>query len=415
MTLTETENPLLTDIIEIQTLGDIQNKLAKLVNFPIVTVDCDGKPIGKNNFTPFCELIRSSKKGADQCISCDVRAGHSAVQKRDPQIYDCHMGLKDCVAPIIVNDIFLGSVLGGQVLIEGEKTKHSIDIHRIAKEFDLPLHELREAVEQIQIVSQEYVESCLNFYNFLANHFAELGVHRLTQEKLLQEEREKLLLEQKTKKMELKTIQAQINPHFLFNTLNSVARMALMEDAPQTEDLIYKLSDLLRYNLKNIEEFPKLKNEIDNINRYLFIQSLRFSDRISYQINMDEDILDFRIPSMILQPLVENSMVHGLETKIEGGEIKISGHARKDDSIVLIISDNGTGIEPELLKHLNELHKANNDSLGIGLVNTQERIKNYFGDQFGLRFESSPNKGTKVYVHIPCIQDYPKQGERTHV
>lgn len=406
--MTQTENPQLTDIIEIHTLGDIQNKLAKLVDFPVITVDCRGEPIGKNNFTPFCEMIRSSIRGSEQCISCDKLAGYLAVQKREPLIYDCHMGLKDCVAPIIVNDIFLGSVLGGQVLIEGEKNRDMLNVETVSKEFGLPLQELEEAVQLIQVVSKEYLENCFDFYNFLANYIAEIGVHRLTQEQLLQKEREKLLLEQKAKKMEIKTIQAQINPHFLFNTLNSVARMALIEDAPQTEELIYELSDLLRYNLKNIEEFPKIKDEIDNVNRYLFIQSLRYSDRISYQIDIEDTVLDYRIPSMILQPLVENAMVHGLEKKVEGGEIKISGHITKDNSIVLDIYDNGSGIEPELLQRLNQINTIDNNSLGIGLLNTHDRIRYYFGDQYGLKFESTPNKATNVYVHIPCIKDYPR-------
>lgn len=402
------EYPQLTDIIELQTLGDIQNKLSKLVDFPVVTVDCDGKPIGKNNFTPFCELIRSSKKGAEQCIACDKRAGYLAVKKRQPQIYTCHMGLKDCVSPIIVNDVFLGSVLGGQVLIKGEETRDSIDIEGISQKFEIPIMQITEAVQQIQIVSQEYLENCFDFYNFLANYFAELGVHRLTQEQLLQKGREKLLLEQKTKKMELKTIQAQINPHFLFNTLNSVARMALIEDAPQTEDLIYKLSDLLRYNLKNIEEFPKIKDEIDNINRYLFIQTLRYSDRISYEIAIDDAVLDYRIPTMILQPLVENSIVHGLETKEEGGKIEINGYITPDNDIVLKISDNGSGIDPKLLKHLNQINNINSDTLGLGLISTHDRLKYYFGSPYGLQFESIPNFETNIYVHLPCITDYPK-------
>lgn len=407
VTMPQTENLQLTDIIEIQTLGDIQNKLAKLVNFPVVTVDCLGIPIGKNNFSPFCEMIRSSKKGSEKCISCDKLAGHQAVQKREPLIYDCHMGLKDCVAPIIVNDIFLGSVLGGQVLIVGEKTRDMLDIEAISDEFGLPLQELKEAVQHIRVVSKEYLENCFDFYNFLANYFAEIGVHRLTQEQLLQKEREKLLLEQKAKKMELKTIQAQINPHFLFNTLNSVARMALIEDAPQTEELIYKLSELLRYNLKNIEEFPKIKDEIDNVNRYLFIQSLRYSDRISYQIDIEDAVLDYRIPSMTLQPLVENAMVHGLEKKVDGGIIKISGHITEEKSIVLTISDTGSGIDPVLLNRLNKINTIDSGSLGIGLLNTHDRIRYNFGEKYGLKFESTPNKETNVYVHIPCIKDYP--------
>jgi two-component system, LytTR family, sensor kinase len=398
----------LSDFIDIHTLNSAQEKLAKLVNIPVITVDFEGKPIGQNNFTSFCNLIRSSKKGVEHCINCDFEAMNLAVRDRQSRIYDCHMGLKDCVAPIFVNDIFLGSVLGGQVLIEGEQTRDSIDIEKISKEFDIPLDQLSEAVEQIPLASQEFLKNCLDFYNFLASYFAEMGMSRITHEKLLNESREKLLLEQKAKKMELKTIEAQINPHFLFNTLNSIARMALIEDAPQTEDLIYNLSDLLRYNLKNIEEFPKIRDEMSNIKRYLFIQTLRYSDRISYSMSIDDSILDFRIPAMTLQPLVENCLVHGLEPKKEGGMIEITGTLSSDSEIILKICDNGVGINPELLKEFNEKHHSPSDSLGIGILNTQERLRHYFGNNYGLTFESLINKKTIVYVHIPCIKDFPR-------
>jgi len=400
------ENLLLTDVIDIQTLINAQDKLAKIVNIPVITVDCDGNPIGQNNFTPFCSLIRSTKKGAEQCVSCDYKAGKLAVKYRKARIYDCHMGLKDCVSPIFVNDIFLGAVLGGQVLIEGEQTRDSIDLLTIANEFDIPEDDLQEVINQIPLVSQEFLENCFDFYNFLASYFAQMGMHRLTQEKYLRESRDKLRLEQKAKKMELKTIQAQINPHFLFNTLNSIARMALIEDAPQTEELIYNLSDLLRYSLKNIEDFPKIRDEMNNIERYLFIQTLRFSDRISYSISMDESLLDYRIPSMTLQPLVENCLVHGLETKKDGGKVEIYGTINDQHEVVLIIEDNGVGIATELLKRLNQLDS--NSSTGIGILNTQERIRHFFGPKYGLRFASIPNVGTRVTVHIPCIKDYPK-------
>lgn len=402
------ENPQLTDLIDIHTLNSVQNKLAKLVNIPVITVDCEGKPIGQNNFTPFCNLIRSSPKGAEHCINCDLQAGIKAVKEQQPKIYDCHTGLKDCVSPIFVNDLFLGSVLGGQVLIEGVQSRESIDIERISREFDIPIDKLKEAVTKIPLVSQEYLENCSDFYTFLASYFAEIGMYKITQEQLLKESQEKLLLEQKAKKMELKTIQAQINPHFLFNTLNSIARMALMEDAPQTEELIYNLSDLLRYNLKNIEEFPKIRNEMNNIERYLFIQTLRYSDRISYSISIDDSVLDYRIPSMTLQPLVENCLVHGLEEKKEGGVIEINGKLISDNEIVLTISDNGVGIEPELVKRLNQKNNLSSKSLGIGILNTQERICHYFGSRYGLTFESILHEGTNVAVHIPCIKDFPK-------
>ncbi|MBZ4654104.1 MAG: putative sensor histidine kinase [Peptococcaceae bacterium] len=401
------ENLKLKDIVDVNTLIDIQDKLAKLVGVPTITVDTYGVPVGKSsNFTPFCKRIRSSEKGRQKCISCDRQAGLLAIQEGKPRIYNCHTGLIDCVAPIIIDNYFLGSVLGGQVLLKGQKSRDSIDIERISRDFDIPLSQLKEAVQYIPLVSQEYLQNSVDFYVFLASYIAQLGMSRLTQERLLKQSKEKFELEQKAKKMELKTIQAQINPHFLFNTLNTIARMALMENAPQTEELIYNLSDLLRYNLKNIEEFPKIKDEIENVKRYLFIQSLRYSDRITYEIDISEAIMDYRIPSMILQPLAENCMVHGLETKKEGGKIEITGRLVSDNEIVIKVSDNGKGIKPEVLNLLQNMNGTLNQYLGIGLQNTHDRIKHYFGDRYGLKIESIPDVETNVYIRIPCVKEY---------
>ncbi|AKL95135.1 two-component sensor kinase [Clostridium aceticum] len=391
--------------VDIKTLTDIQSRLAKLVDVPTIIVDPEGNPVSEiSNFTPFCKLIRSSPKGSRKCIACDAEAGLIAVEKKTPRTYTCHTGLIDCVSPIIVDDHFLGSVLGGQVLIDGEQTRDTIDIKRISKEFEIPINALEKTLHFIPVVSRQYLQNYVDFYNFLANQIAQMGIHRLTQEKLLKESREKFQLEQQAKKMELKTIRAQIHPHFLFNTLNTIARMALIEDAPKTEELIYQLSNLLRYNLKNAEDLPRIKDEISNIKRYLAIQTFRYSDRISYEIDIDESIMEYRIPSMILQPIVENSMIHGLEPKKEGGKITITGKVLPNKDLLIKIDDNGKGIEAELLHMLNNLNDRSEHHTGIGIKNTNDRICHHFGKEYSIKLESQPNTFTTVSIHIPCIK-----------
>ena len=399
------KNVQFADIIDINTLRDIQNKLAKLINFPTITVDINGIPVcEENNFTPFCRLIRSSPEGRKKCILCDSQAGFIAMREKKPRHYNCHTGLIDCVAPIIVNDLYLGSVLGGQVLVRGEKDINSLDLEKISKECNIPLKKLKEIAKTIPIVDSQYVEDCVSFYRLLANYIAHLGMVRLTQEQLLKESKEKIKLEQQAKKAQIKTIKAQVNPHFLFNTLNTIARMALIEDAPKTEELIYNLSDLLRYNLRNLEVLPKIKDEMENIERYLFIQSLRYSDRIFYKINIDKEVLDFRIPTMTLQPIVENCLVHGLETKVDGGTIEITGKLTGHNDLIIKVSDNGKGIDSAVLRILNNLDNLDKDIFGIGIQNTHNRIRHYFGENYGLKIESQLNIGTTVYIKIPQIK-----------
>lgn len=399
----------LSEVIDVDAFMRIQEKLAKLVNFSVVTVDANGVPIGKwSNFSPFCKLVRSSPKGAERCISCDYNAGLLAVNEGKPLIYKCHLGLQDCVAPIIINGNFLGSVLGGQVLLRKNGHK-SINAKLISEEFQLPYDEVVEAAESIPVVTRKYLEECIDFYTFMSNYIAEISMNKIVQEELLRESQVNLILEQKAKKLELKKIQAQINPHFLFNTLNTIARMALMEDAPRTEELIYNLCDLLRYNLKNVEEFPKIRSEIENIQKYLYIQTLRFSDRISYKLDVDPAILDFRIPSMVLQPIVENSIIHGLEQKKEGGVITISGKRLNKTDLILSVSDNGKGFNPDFIRLFDGVNDMPNKHSGIGLVNTHDRIRLFFGSNYGIHIESQPDSLSMVHIMLPCLKKDPTQ------
>ena len=240
------ESITIDKVINIDEFIAIQNELSNFANFSVVTVRPDGVPIGQwSNFTPFCRLIRSSPIGYQKCVECDRYHSLSALQKGNPMIYNCHCGLKDCAAPIVVNGIYIGSVLGGQVLID-ESERKSLHVRKLATEFDLPRDQLQHVVNQMSVVPEAYLQRCINFYSFLASYVAELSMKKITQEKLIEETNEKLRLQKMVKTQELKRMQAQVNPHFLFNALNSIARTAMLESADKTENLIYDLSEYLR-------------------------------------------------------------------------------------------------------------------------------------------------------------------------
>lgn len=391
------------EVIDIDEFIRIQAELANLVKFSVVTVRPDGVPIGEwSNFTPFCRLIRSSPIGYEKCVDCDKRFSLTALQKGQPIIYNCHCGLKDCAAPIVINGIYIGCVLGGQVLIR-EEDRANINVRKLSEEFNLPYEKLKRVTEEVEVQSEDYLQRCINFYSFLANYVAEISIRKLTQEKLAQEIGEKMQLQRIAKTQELKRIQAQMNPHFLFNALNSIARTALLEDANKTETLIYDLSEYLRYNIKNSDDLPKLERELENVRHYLSIQKARFGDRIHYNVDFDPEILDWRVPSMTLQPIVENSIIHGLEIKREGGVIQITGR-KVPDAMEMIISvqDNGVGFPQDILEIFRNECTINSDKLGLGLVNTNDRIKQLFGAEYGLTVESVPLESTVVNIKLPC-------------
>ena len=208
-----------------------------------------------------------------------------------------------------------------------------------------------------------------------------------TEKKL--EEQGRLLVEAR-----LAALASQINPHFLFNTLNSVSSL-IRTDPNQARLMVFTLSKVLRRLLRKHENFSSLRDELSFIEDYLSIEVARFGDKLRFQNDASEDTLDMLVPSMLLQPLVENSIKHGLSNKVEGGTIRIRTH-RNESKLHLAVEDDGVGIPEAKLATLLE-H-------GIGVSNVNERLKVLFGNQYRMWIDSQPDKGTCVQIEIPELQ-----------
>ena len=204
------------------------------------------------------------------------------------------------------------------------------------------------------------------------------------------EEQQRLLVEAR-----LAALTSQINPHFLFNTLNSVSSL-IRTDPNQARVMVVKLSKVLRRLLRKHENFSPLRDELNFIEDYLSIEVIRFGDKLRFQTDVAADTLDMLVPSMMLQPLVENSIKHGLSSKIEGGTIRIHTH-RSEARLHLLVEDDGVGISGEKLATLPE-HG------GIGVSNVNERLKVVFGSEYRMWIESQPGSGTRVQIEIPELQ-----------
>jgi len=216
-----------------------------------------------------------------------------------------------------------------------------------------------------------------------------LKVWNNTRTEVKLEEQGRLLMQAR-----LEALTSQINPHFLFNTLNSVS--ALIRTNPQeARVVVLKLSRILRRRLRHHDNFATLRDELEFINDYLSIEMTRFGDKLRFVENIDPDTLDMLIPSMLLQPLVENSIKHGLASKVEGGVITIETH-RLENRLQLIVQDDGVGIaEEKLATLLGE---------GIGVSNVTERLKVLFGSDYRMWIDSQPARGTKISIEMPEFQ-----------
>lgn len=210
-------------------------------------------------------------------------------------------------------------------------------------------------------------------------------------------------LEKKT--AELKALQAQINPHFLQNTLQMIGSMLFSKNPSEIYEIIKSLSDMFRYVIREPDDLASIQAEIDHLNNYMQIQNKRFSTRLRYTIEVDEDAIHCKIPKLTLQPIAENAFIHGLNQK--SGDWELNVLVVKDSSeVCIVIRDNGIGMNQAQLTKLrmrleNQTGQVWTSGSRIGLSNVASRIRMHFGSAYGIKVESEPSKGTLVTVRIP--------------
>lgn len=211
---------------------------------------------------------------------------------------------------------------------------------------------------------------------------------------------------------QMKALEAQINSHFLYNTLGSINSIAKIEKIESIETMSKALGDMFRYSIKTTSELVPLAEELNHVNNYLIIQKIRYGPKITYAFNIQEDLLQSRILKLILQPIVENSLYHGLELKKGKGELKIDIWSEAE-SMILEVEDNGVGMSSDQAAKINEFLKeppsfsdlGKRDKQSIGIKNVHSRIELYYGNNYGLTFESCLNEGTKVRIRIPLVKE----------
>ncbi|MBM7565902.1 histidine kinase [Paenibacillus sacheonensis] len=226
---------------------------------------------------------------------------------------------------------------------------------------------------------------------------------------------EKVGQEQKKKReYEFALIQSQIKPHFFYNSLDLIYVQCESGQAKEAAETTMALADFYRVSLSKGKEIIPLKEELQNTQAYLFIQKTRYSDIIDFSIDVGEELGEYSIMKLTLQPLVENSIYHGLRTKNGGGKIEVSGYKQHND-IVLVVADNGVGIPAEKLQELQVWNKDGSGVHSFGLRSVNERIKLYYGEEYGITINSEKNAGTVITIRIPQrreVSDHQRAGSQ---
>ncbi len=206
------------------------------------------------------------------------------------------------------------------------------------------------------------------------------------------------------RKAEFELLQAQINPHFLYNTLDAIVWSAEAGNQKQVVSMVGSLSEFFRASLNKGKEIVSIREELQHVTSYLEIQQVRYQDILTYEINVAKDIYNYSIPKITIQPIVENALYHGIKNRRGGGKITITGVENKDE-LTILVHDDGAGMDEERLKEVREgIIRNNPDKNAIyGLYNVNERIRLNFGDEYGITVDSTIGKGTDVVIHLPKI------------
>ena len=272
----------------------------------------------------------------------------------------------------------------------------------IARSITLPIQKLRDSMERVQegdfkaaddlvIPSQNEIGSLTTSFNVMTHKIEDLMAQNVHEQEL-------------KRKSELKALQSQINPHFLYNTLDSIIWMAEGKKNEEVVLMTASLARLLRQSISNEDEVVPIANEVEYARGYLTIQKMRYKDKLEFQIEVDSSILYIPLIKLVLQPIIENAIYHGLKYKESKGLLIVKGFM-KDGNAVLQVIDDGVGMDEETLAHIYDKHKVNYHSNGVGVYNVQKRLKLYYGEDYGITYTSELGKGTTATITIPGRQE----------
>lgn len=279
------------------------------------------------------------------------------------------------------------------------------------------------------IIPMVHLEETISEYKELAQtktnighnkHWAKSGLEQSFLDILADQKKIELQAKEKESQIqttELYALQTQINPHFLYNTLDSIRGYALLHHVDKIADMTEALSRLFRSMIAREGKTLLLREELENVENYMIIQNFRFKKKFSYECDIPQAIVDgYMIPNMTVQPVVENAIMHGLERKYGKGKINVSGYVT-EKRLVITVTDNGVGIEGDKLNYLNKRMLAyqtkddrENEKYGVGiaLMNINKRIKLTFGEEFGIHIFSTPGISTATELTLPALPAKPE-------
>ena len=260
--------------------------------------------------------------------------------------------------------------------------------------FDTELLQV-QSEDEIGVVTGAFNQMLISIRQYLESLRESMEIRRSLMEK-------ELLMEAHLKDAQLKYLQAQINPHFLYNTLDAIGWLCEEERCQDAVEMVNALAKLFRISISKGHELIPIEKEVEHARSYLKIQNFRYKNQFSYEFQVEEDCLQYYCNKITLQPIIENAIYHGLDRMVDEGRILIRIYSEGED-VVFRVEDNGVGMSEEQCRSI--LHKEPGDNSGIGIKNVNDRIKIYFGKEYGLSIESELDEGTTVIIRMPKVEE----------
>ena len=331
---------------------------------------------------------------ARRLVQVTLKEGNDSYQEKVPVFYNMPYLI------LAISAVFMGFVMFLTKILSNALVSPAVLLAQCARKIakndftgEDPSVENRDEMGELVRAFNKMKRSTKGYIDTLKEN------HRMS-ELLHREEIERVEMEKQLSGARLELLKSQINPHFLFNTLNMIACMAKLEEAVTTERMISSMGSLFRYNLKTSEQIVTLARELKVVQDYMYIQQMRFGNRILYSCDLEVDAEQAMIPAFTLQPVVENAMVHGLSKKEQGGRV----HVRiweQGNRLVISVADTGLGMSEERLAEVTEAMKERRTSrIGIGLGNIYKRIHMMY-KQGEFRIASIEGRGTVIQMFIP--------------
>ncbi len=365
---------ILTEALE-PLMKDIYDAVGVRVSF----ADTEENTLAQTEYQcDFCRQSMADPSLLSRCQACSREGKRRAREQGGIYFYRCWRGLVSAVIHVSDHGKSLGYfIISGFVSIPDR-------MEQTDQLFPSPEMQISaEEMEKVQFLHYERVRDIIKTVGIAAGYLTESYRRRLAEEA--------------QRKAEFQALQSQIAPHFLFNTLNSIGQMAVLEGAEIAPEAIYFLGRLLRRSMKQNCGLVQLRDELDFTREYMRIKQLLGREDIQYHEEIEPGLEDMMLPAFTIQPLVENAVNHGLEPRPGGGTVSVTAQ-RDNGSVLLRITDDGLGFDTKTVKP-----RGGGEMTGIGIVNVRERLSLFFGTKYEHQVISAPGEGTTIIFRLPEI------------